>query len=197
MSTSTPSAPRRSPTTRLSLDRPSSASPRLPSRSQRWRLCHWSRTGCCAWTSPSRTCCRSSLIGGCCALSTANSMTRLPRSDPSRSRICSASDSGSDRSWRRPAPTPFNERRPRSACRASAVRRGHPWRTTSMGGWRPSARCRSCINRANGGSTTRRPKCSACCWPERRAKTSTRCCANASSSRLPCAIPASPCQVIN
>ncbi len=99
---------------------------------------------------PVGTCCRSSLIVGCCGPSTASSMTRWRPIDPSRSRICSASASGSDRSWRRPTATPSNEPRPSSACRASGVRRGRPWRTTSTVGWRPSAPCRSCTNRFEG-----------------------------------------------
>src|SRR2546429_5280716 len=40
----------------------------------------------------------------------------------------------------------------------------------STPGWRLSARCRSCTNRASSGSTARRARCSVCSWPERRAK---------------------------
>jgi CubicO group peptidase (beta-lactamase class C family) len=73
-----------------------------------------------------------------------------------------------------PGSYPIQRAEAELACRASVVRRGRPWRTASTGGWRPSAPCRSCTNRAASGSTTRRPRCSACFWPGRRARTSRR-----------------------
>ena len=56
--------------------------------------------------------------------------------------------------------------------RWSAVAAGGVRRPT--GGWRLSAPCRSCTNRASSGSTTRRVRCSVCCWLAWWAGTSRR-----------------------
>ena len=185
--------------TRPSIATPSSASRRSPSRSPRWRRCHWSRRACCASTSPSTTCCPSSPTAGCCARSTPSSTTRCPPTDRSRSRTCSASGSGFGSVMAPPGSYPIQRAEAELGLQSIG---GPPWppgrarrRRVDR---RRSARCRCMYQpgeqwlyntsapgarRAAGAGGGHGPRDGAC--------------ASASSSRSAWPTPASPCRPIS